>query len=304
MKRIKTVLLCMLMSGLFIFNLIDITTIKAVSSPSNITNLTIPTLLKQGDCCSVRGKVSVNYSGDYSWKCGIAVYSAEYLEQGYSMQSRLSAKIRYASSESGWLSKSTKTYDLSNLDYAIEFNSLSLGQYAYSIYVCRKTSYNIIYEDYYTCEFIVDSRTTYVPTKKAGNIAFTKYTSPDKVKKGNFFVLKGDVVELFDYYVNGKLSRKSYPYSMCAEVTKKGSDNKTVMVCSGSGKFSQSGCAFSKYKRKQPMPKAVDNQITFNTLDKGSYTLSYYIYNFRTENYSDGGDYGAKIADFKFTIYD
>ena len=49
----------MLMSGLLMLNLIDITTIKAVFSPSNITNLTIPTLLKQGDCCSVRVKVPI-----------------------------------------------------------------------------------------------------------------------------------------------------------------------------------------------------------------------------------------------------
>ena len=49
------------------------------------------------------------------------------------------------------------------------------------------------------------------------------------------------------------------------------------------------------------MPKAVDNQITFNTFDRGTYKLTYYIYNFRTEN-SDIVDNGAKIADFEFKI--
>ncbi len=307
MKLLKTVLMCMLMSGLLMLNLIDIKTIEAASQsygssgPANITNLTVPTLLKQGECCSVKGRVSVNYSGEYSWKCGIAVYKAEYLEQGRSMQDRLSAKIRYASSESGWYSNSTKTYDLANLDYAIEFNSLTMGQYAYSIYVCRKTSYNKTYEDYYTCEFIVDSRTTYVPTKTASNVAFTKYTSPKRVYKGNYFVLSGDVVELFERFNNnGNVSKTSYPCSMCAVVTKK-VNNKSVTINSGSGKFAQRGSAFSKYKRKQPMPKAVDNQITFNTFDRGTYKLTYYIYNFRTEN-SDIVDNGAKIADFEFKI--
>lgn len=305
MKRIKTILICMLMSGLLMLNLIDIKTIEAASQsygssgPANITNLTVPTLLKQGECCSVKGRVSVNYSGEYSWKCGIAVYKAEYLEQGRSMQDRLSAKIRYASSESGWYSNSTKTYDLANLDYAIEFNSLTMGQYAYSIYVCRKTSYNKTYEDYYTCEFMVDSRTSYIPTQIAGNIALTKYSMPCSLNKGRYFVLYGDVVELFDCFSNGQVSKRSYPYSMCAVV--KNSSGKTVGSSSG-GVFSQSGCAFSKYKRKQPMPKTIDNQILFNTFDSGSYKLYYYIYKFRTEKYSDGGDTGAIIAEFKFTI--
>lgn len=272
------------------------------SGPSNISSLTVPTVLKKGDCCSIGGKVSINNPYGYSWKCGIAVYKAEYLENGYSMQSRISSSIKSASAASAYYTKNTSSYDLGNLDYAIQFNSLEVGKYAYTIYVCKKTSNSVIYEDYYTCEFVVDSRYTLIPTPVSGNTALTDFTKPDKISKGRYFILKGNVLELYDLFNNGSVSHTSYPHSMYAYVT---NSSGGYIQGSGNGKFSTSTSwsAFDKNRRRQPIPKNIDNEIQFNTYDKGEYVLYYCIYNYKNERYSDGAEnYSRQLAKFKFSI--
>lgn len=290
---LKKTMAFLFLSGVLVVNNISMCSVNAESydytgksNPSKVSNLVVPTVLKQGQSCSISGTVTINNPNQKTWYCGVMVYDAKNL--GKSIKDRYSCSIDSASEMSNPKSYKQLDYDLAYLDADIVFGSLAPGKYGYTVYsYIPLDGVSGRWEEYYTGLFVVSGGS--VSEVHNNNTVLTNIKVPSQISEGNIFKLSADVNITYNHYKSdGRVSRITYPHTMFA-TAKEG--NKTVD--SSSGYFSSNGSAnsypsFSLKDRTKSMPKSVDDGMDFNDTNKfkknHTYTLSYSIANYRSDS--------------------